>query len=57
MMTPVGKLSHLLFAAACVRDILDEDGTKGGRVQRAGARVHLGITDLMRRIKTGHGIA
>lgn len=57
MMTPVEKLSHLLFAAACVRDVIDDDGAKSESELNALARIHLAITDLMRRIRAEHGIA
>jgi hypothetical protein len=56
MMSPVVKLHHLLFAATCVRDIIDDDGTKSVVELNALARIHLGITDLMQRIKAGHGV-
>ena len=57
MMSPVVKLHHLLFAAACLRDIIDDDGAKSIAELNALARIHLGITDLMQRLKAEHGIA
>ena len=56
MMSPVEKLSNLLFAATCVREIIGDDGVKSDTDLNALARIHLGITDLMQRIKAEHGI-
>lgn len=55
-MSPVEKLSNLLFAATCVREIIDDDGTQSQSELNALARIHLGITDLMERIKAEHGM-
>jgi hypothetical protein len=52
-MSPVEKLSNLLFAATCVREIIDDPGTQSQSELNALARIHLGITDLMQRIKAG----
>jgi hypothetical protein len=57
MMSPVEKLSSLLFAATCVREIIDDHGTKSVAELNALARIHPGITDLMQRIKAEHGHA
>jgi hypothetical protein len=56
MPSPV-KLHHLLFAAACIRDIIDDDGATSAGALNVLARIHLGITDLMELIKTEHGHA
>ena len=56
MMSPVAKLSNLLFAATCVRGIIDDPGTQDQTDLNALARILLGITDLMWRIKAEHGI-
>ena len=53
MMPPVVK-RHLLSAASCVRDIIGDDRTQAVAEINALARIHLGITDLMERIKAEH---
>jgi hypothetical protein len=39
-----------------VREIIDDAGTRCQGDLNALARIHLGITDLMQRIKAEHGI-
>ena len=56
MMSPIAKRSNLLFDATCVRGVIDDPGTQDQTGLNALARIHLGITDLMRRIKAEHGI-
>ena len=56
MMTPIAKLAHLLFAASCIRDVIDDDGTQSAAELNALARIHLAITDEMQRIKQEHGL-
>jgi hypothetical protein len=57
MMRPKTKLMHLLLAAQCVRDIIDDEGTKTIPKLNALARIHVGITDLMQAIKAEQGIS
>jgi hypothetical protein len=52
-MSPVEKLSNPPFAATCIREIIDDDGTQSQSQLNALARIHLGITVLMQRIKAG----
>jgi hypothetical protein len=45
------------LAAQCVRDIIDDEGTKTVPELNALARIHVGITDLMQAIKAEQGIS
>jgi hypothetical protein len=56
MMPPVVKRHHL-SAASCVRDIIGDDRTQAVAEINALARIHLGITDLMARIRAEGGQA
>ena len=56
MMSPVAKLSNLLLAATCIREIVDTARTESQSELNALARIHLGITDLMQRIKAEQGL-
>jgi hypothetical protein len=48
-MSPVEKLSNLLFAATCVREIVDDDGVRSVGELNVLARIHLGgIVNLSR---------
>jgi hypothetical protein len=54
MMPPAEKLSNLLFAATCVREIIDGGGVQPETDLNALARIHPSITDFMQRIKAEH---
>ena len=56
MMSLTAKVAHLLFAATCIRNGIDDDGTQSAPELNALARIHLAITDEMQRIKQEHGL-
>jgi hypothetical protein len=55
-MSSIEKLPNLLFAATCVREIIDNDGVNSDAELNELAGIHLGITDLMQRIKAEYEI-
>ncbi len=54
MMLPVEKLSNLLFAASCVREIIDGDAVQSDTDLNALTPIHPGITGFMQRITAEH---
>jgi len=54
-MTTLDKLASLLFAATCVREVIDATQDHGQLNQLA--RIHLGITDVMDALKKHAGLS
>jgi hypothetical protein len=56
-MPAVEKLHSLLFAATCVREVIDATDPEAIRDLNHLARVHLGITDFMDTLKKREGLS
>jgi len=54
-MTDIEKLAALLFAATCVREVID--ATRDHSQLNQLARIHLGITDFMDALKNHGGLS